>query len=202
MTDDSNRSRRAFLGGVGHAAAALIGGGVLARVASASPASPAEHARRSRRLGRDAIVPPIGSTASANGCGRHDDLPTDADLAVTGFLGPIGVGTAIGAWTIARVHAVFRGALPFVLAHPDGRRAQVDLMTFDGESPPGVAATRAGQLYLVNSGRGTATTPHDLERAIQRLAGLLAHRDGAGLALLSFAERHRCHPGGIFVVPV
>ncbi len=200
MTHAPHRSRRAFLGGVGQAAAALIGGGVLARVASASPASSASSGHA---VSRDAIVPPpVGGATSAGACGKHDDLPVDADLAVQTFLAPIGVGTALGAWTIARVHAVFRGALPFVLAHPDGRRAQVDLMAFDAESPPGVAATRAGQLYLVNSGRGSATTPRDLELAIRRLGDLLAPRDGAALALLTFAARHRCHPGGVFVVPV
>jgi hypothetical protein len=197
---DSNRSRRAFLGGFGQAAAALVGGGLIARVAAASPGS-SEPA-----VARDAVPPPIGTST----CGVHDDLPAAADPAALGFLGAIGAGTALsdlaasgaGEWSIARVHAVFRGALPFVLAHPDGRRAQVDLMAIDGESPPGIAATRAGQLYLVNSGRGTMTTPRDLERAIQRLGELLASRDGAGLGLLSFAERHRCHPGGVFVVPV
>jgi len=193
---DSSRSRRAFLGGFGHAAAALVGGGLLARVAQASPAA---------AIARDTGMP-AGAGASGSGgaatCRLHDDLPVDADRAVHGYLGAIGAGTAVGAWTIARVHGVFRGALPFVLAHLDGRKAQLDLMASDGESPPGIATTRAGQLYLVNSGRGSATTPHDLEHSIRVLAGLLADRDGAALGLMSFVERHRCHPGGVFVVPV
>lgn len=192
MSDQSSRSRRAFLGGVGRSAAAVLGGGILAKVATshADPTTPTP------MIARDGAA----TTATGATCAVHDDLPADADATVLAFVAPVAPGTALGAWSVARVHAVFRGAVPFVLAHPDGRRAQVDLMAFDRESPPGVAATRAGQLYLVNSGRGAAFTPPDLEAAIRTLAGLLA-RDGAGLGLLSFAERHRCHPGGVFVVP-
>lgn len=190
------RSRRAFLGGFGQAAAAALGGGLLAKVVHAAPSA----AVARDGAGSAAVPPPIGTTGGA--CGVHDDLPAAADPAALGFLGDLGPGAALGEWRVERVHAVFRGALPFVLAHPDGRRAQVDLMAVDGESPPGIATTRAGALYLVNSGRGTATTPRDLEHAIGVLAARLAARDGAGLGLLSFAERHRCHPGGVFVVPV
>lgn len=192
MSQGSNRSRRAFLGGAGRAAAMMLGGGLVARAASADP---------SPTVARDAVPPPIG-TPTPGVCAVHDDLPRDADVAVTAFAGELGPGTALGAWTLVRLHAVFRGALPFVLAHPDGRKAQVDLMAACGESPPGIASTGAGHLYLVNSGRGTATTPRDLEHAIGVLAARLAHRDGAALGLMSFAERHRCHPGGVFVVPV
>jgi hypothetical protein len=199
MTDDPTRSRRAFLGGVGKVAAVAIGGGLVGRALRDAHAAPAPMHRDPSLDG----VAPDGPPAPAS-CARHDDLPAEADLAVRDFLGPVAPGAVLGGWAVARVYGVFRGALPIVLAHADGRRAQIDLMAHpaapDDASPPGIASTRAGQLYLVNSGRGTRTTPHDLERAIHALAAQLATRDGAGLGLTSFAERHRCHPGGVFVV--
>lgn len=185
--DDTTRRgivRRAFLARMGQAAAvlplAVLGGGVLSQ------------------LGDDA-----GSTAAPTSTPRprHDDHPEAPDAAVLAFLGPITVGTAVGAWSIAEIHGVFRGGLPFVLADATGRRVQVDLLGHDATSPPGVAATTAGQLYVVNAGRGDRFTPPELVEAVQALARQLAAREAvATLPLASMDERHRRHPGGVFVV--
>jgi hypothetical protein len=186
MTDDNQSNRRAFLGGVGRGLALLVAGGAVVRSPHEAPRS-------------DGLTPdrPRPNPSKA----RHDDLPPPVDPSVSQFLGTVGVGTSLGAWTVAQVHGVFRGGLPIVLAHSDGRRAQVDLLAHDAGSPPGIAATTAGHLYLVNSGGGTRTTPPELERAIAQLARSLSGRSGLALGLVSQAERYRRHPGGIFVVP-
>jgi hypothetical protein len=179
--------RRGFLGRAALGAASIVGGVAAAglMVDAAAHADPGPQ-----------VVPPPAPPRVA-----HEDQPAAPDAAVRAFLGPIGPGTVVGAWTIAQIHGVFRGALPFVLAHGDGRRVQIDLMAACASSPPGVAATRTGQLYLVNRGRGAALTPPDLEAATHALATQLAAREAiAALPLASFAERHRRHPGGIFVI--
>lgn len=192
MVDDRSRSRRAFLTGLGRSAALAVSTGALAKVAAASPGQ--------------SPPPPVDDVGASGPAAPvttrvHDDLPPPPDAAVAAFLAPLAVGATFGAWTLTRIHGVFRGGLPLVLAHADGRRAQVDLLRHDAASPPGIAATGAGHLYLVNSGRGTRATPADLEGAIRLVAAALRHRDGAGLALISQAERHRRFPGGVYVVP-
>ncbi|MBK7071480.1 MAG: hypothetical protein IPH44_04170 [Myxococcales bacterium] len=192
MADDRSRSRRAFLSGLGRSAALVVGTGALAKVAVASPGkSPPPPVDDVGASG-----PPAPVTTRV-----HDDLPPPPDAAVHAFLAPLAVGATFGGWTLARIHGVFRGGLPLVLAHADGRRAQIDLLRHDAASPPGIAATGAGHLYLVNSGRGTRPTPPDLEAAIAQLAQALRHRGGDALALTSQAERHRRFPGGVYVVP-
>lgn len=180
------RDRRAFLTGLGRSALLAVGAGAVARAATTDRG--------------DGARPGGAGSSTAVARARHDDLPPAADADTRAFLGAVTVGTAMGAWTVAAVYGPFRGALPLVLAHPDGRRAQIDLLRHDAASPPGVAATAAGHLYLVNSGRGAAATPVDLEQAIGALARALPS-DGAALPLLSQAERHRQFPGGVYVVP-
>lgn len=189
-TSDLARSRRAFVTGLGRSTVLLVGGGALVR-AAAPTRSPAV----ARPEGVAALAAPAAAPAG------HDDLPPAPDAQVRAFLGPVAVGTAVGAWSVAAVYGPFRGALPLILANPDGRRAQVDLLRHDDASPPGVAAAAAGHLYLVNAGRGHAATPPDLEDAIAALARALPS-DGAGLPLVSHAERRRAFPGGVYVVPV
>ncbi|MEZ4399490.1 MAG: hypothetical protein R3B06_05705 [Kofleriaceae bacterium] len=197
MSASSSRSRRAFLRGIGQSAALLVGGAALAQSADAGPAlADAGPALADAGDGTTPAGPPAPRTTA-----RHDDLPTPPGPVEAGYLGPVAVGTTVGAWRVARVHGVFRGALPFVLAHADGRRAQVDLMAHDAASPPGIAAASAGHLYLVNSGGGTRATPPDLEHAIRQLAQRLDGRPGQALGLLSKAERGRRHPGAVYVVP-
>jgi hypothetical protein len=192
-TSDLARSRRAFVTGLGRSTALLVGAGALVR--AAAPSRPPEVARGPEADGGD-----LGSSPAARPAARHDDLPPAPDARVRAFLGPVAVGTAVGAWSVAAVYGPFRGALPLILAHPDGRRAQVDLLRRDDASPPGVAAAPAGHLYLVNAGRGHAATPPDLEDAIAALARALPG-DGAELPLVSHAERRRAFPGGVYVVP-
>lgn len=192
MADDHDRSRRAFLSGLAPLAAVAVGGAAFTRTASASPL-------RSPPAPVDDLGAAPGGPA-APPTPVHEDLPPAPDAAASAFVAGL-AGTRLGAWTVARVHGVFRGGLPMVLAHADGRRVQVDLLRHDAASPPGIAATAAGHLYLVNSGRGQRMTPPDLEAAIQQLARVLAHRPGDRLALLSQAERHRRFPGGVYVVP-
>jgi hypothetical protein len=196
-SDDRPRGRRAFLTRLGQSAAVVVAGSVFAdippRRANASP-------RRSRPPPVDDLGLAPGGPAAPSTTPVHDDLPPAPDAATTAFAAGL-TGTSVGAWTVARVHGVFRGGLPMVLAHADGRRAQIDLLAHDAASPPGIAATGAGHLYLVNSGRGTRTTPPDLEAAIHQLARVLAHRAGDRLGLVSQAERHRRFPGGVYVVP-
>ncbi len=195
--DDRPAGRRAFLARLGQSAAVVVAGGVLAntlgRRASASP-------RPGPPPPRDDLGPAARGPTAPSTTPVHDDLPPAPDAATTAFVAGL-AGTTLGAWTVARIHGVFRGGLPMILAHADGRRAQVDLLGHDLASPPGIAATDAGHLYLVNSGRGNRTTPADLEAAIQQLARVLAHRPGDGLGLVSQAERHRRFPGGVYVVP-
>lgn len=185
MGDDST-DRRAFLRRAAFGAATLAGGTVATGLAVRGHAEPG-----------DRVVPPPAPPPVA-----HGDVPPAADEDVIRFLGPIAAGTALGAWSIARVHGVFRGALPFVLAHDDGRRVQVDLMARDDGAPAGVATTATGALYVVNAGRGATETPADLEASTRTLAAMLRAREAVipAPALHGFGERHRRYPGGVFVI--
>jgi hypothetical protein len=186
--------RRAFLARAGKMTGlAVVGGAIASKTVAA-----AGH-NASRTAPTDTVAPRVTEQQCKP---IHDDLPVEADAATKAFLGPIAAGMALGSWTVARVHSVFHGALPFVLANGD-QRVQVDLMAHDAESPRGVAGTSKGQLYVVNSGRGKAFTPQDLVDAVAELGQVLAERERShSLPLQSFAERHRCHPNGVFVVPV
>jgi hypothetical protein len=206
--------RRAFLRRAGQAAVVVVGGGVIAKVtASAARANPRRmHAAAAgQRADTMARMPEQAATmarmpehaATMSQCSAHDDLPGAPDAAVRAFLGPIGEGTEVGAWTVERVHGVFRGALPFVLRNDAGRKVQIDLMAAGADSPPGVASTERGQLYIVNSGRGNRFTPADLEQATRLLAALIGERETrARLELMTLGQRQACHPRGVFVVPL
>ena len=191
--------RRAFLARLGKLTGlAVIGGTVAAKAATS-----VSYAGGRGSSSLQASASNTESAAVEQCQAVHDDLPSDADAPVLAFLGPIKAGMMLGAWKIERVHAMFHGALPFVLINSTGDRVQVDLMGHDAESPRGVAATARGQLYVVNSGRGQRFTPQDLVDAVNALADSIRGREQThSLSLQSFAERHRCHPNGVFVVPL
>jgi len=180
---------------LGHAATAAGAAGVVVI---------AGRAVRKFRFGASASTASEGvAQAASQSTPVHDDLPPQVDAEVRAFLGPIRPGLRLGTWTIAATYGLHRGALPFVLRDDRGQRMQVDLMARDAASPPGVAFTERGQLYVINSGRGDTFTPNHVVDTVQRLARLLRERERQhALPLDGFARRHQRYPDGIFVVPV
>jgi hypothetical protein len=73
-------------------------------------------------------------------------------------------------------------------------------MRRDPRGPSGVAETRHFALFIANRGDGATPTDEAQAHAARALAGWIAAREGAEspLELLSFRERHRAHPEGVF----
>ncbi len=98
------------------------------------------------------------------------------------------------------VLAAHAGAVPVVMRTPDGDRFQVDVMRRDPRGPTGVAETAHFALFIANRGDGKTPTDEAQAHAARALAAWIAAREGLAspLELLSFRERHRAHPEGVF----
>ena len=110
-------------------------------------------------------------------------------------------GTRLGKHGILdAVLAAHAGALPVVMRTPGGERFQVDVMRRDPRGPAGVAETNHFALFIANRGDGATRTDEAQAHAARALAGWIAAREGSEspLELLSFRERHRAHPEGVF----
>lgn len=114
-------------------------------------------------------------------------------------------GTSLGRGTIVAVLPVSAGAVPVVMRTPDGEQFQVDVLRRDTKGPSGVADTARLSLFIANKGDGRTPTIEAQAHAARALAGWLAAREGEGAAgellaadLLSFRERQRAHPEGVF----
>ena len=110
-------------------------------------------------------------------------------------------GTRMGKHGILdAVLAAHAGALPVVMRTTDGERFQVDVLRRDPRGPTGVAETAHFALFIANRGDGATPTAKAQAHAARALAGWIAAREGSEspLELLSFRERHRAHPEGVF----
>jgi len=110
-------------------------------------------------------------------------------------------GTRLGKHGILdAVLAAHAGAVPVVMRTPGGERFQVDVMRRDPRGPSGVAETAHFALFIANRGDGATRTDEAQAHAARALAGWIAAREGEAspLELLSFRERHRAHPEGVF----
>ncbi|MBA3549962.1 MAG: hypothetical protein H0T76_26080 [Nannocystis sp.] len=98
------------------------------------------------------------------------------------------------------VLAAHAGAVPVVMRTPEGERFQVDVMRRDPRGPTGVAETAHFALFIANRGDGKTPTDEAQAHAARALADWIAAREGqeSPLELLSFRERHRAHPEGVF----
>jgi len=110
-------------------------------------------------------------------------------------------GTRMGKHGILEaVLAAHAGAVPVVMRTPEGERFQVDVLRRDPRGPTGVAETAHYALFIANRGDGATRTDEAQAHAARALAGWIAAREGgeSSLELLSFRERHRAHPEGVF----
>ena len=129
-------------------------------------------------------------------------MPTDDRFELLGE--SLRAGTSIGRGTIVAVLPIRAGAVPVVMRTPQGEEFQVDVLRRDSKGPAGVAETARLSLFIANKGDGATPTAEAQAHAARALAGWLAARDDAGPAellaadLLSFRERQRAHPEGVF----
>jgi hypothetical protein len=167
--------RRKVLVGVGVGAAAVVVGMAPARAL-------ADYGKR--RRGREKLIVPAGE--------RFELLGES-----------IAAGTSLGRGTLVAVLPVHHGAVPVLLRTPAGEQVQVDVLRRDPAGPTGVAETARLSLFIANTGDGNTPTAEAQAHAARALAGWLAARDGApaqrlATELLSFRERQRAHPEGVF----
>lgn len=116
-------------------------------------------------------------------------------------------GTRLGKHGVLdAVLAAHAGALPVVMRTPGGERFQVDVLRRDPRGPTGVAETAHFALFIANRGDGATPTDEAQAHAARALAAWIAAREGevgdvaaaTSQELLSFRERHRAHPEGVF----
>ena len=86
---------------------------------------------------------------------------------------------------------------------PDGEQFQVDVLRRDAGGPAGVADTARLSLFIANKGDGRTPTVEAQAHAARALAGWIAAREDDAARrlaseLLSFRERQRVHPEGVF----
>lgn len=136
--------------------------------------------------------------------GAHDLRPADASTRA--LFGPLAEGTRVEGTRIEALHAPRAGALPVVLAAPDGTRFAVEVFRLDPSAPPPLAQAGGLALYLVNRGDGRTPTPEPVGLGVRALARALDARLASGAsipaALRTQAERASAHPGGVFHVPL
>ncbi len=120
---------------------------------------------------------------------------------------PVRAGAKVGRHGLGIVEAVLpisAGAVPVVMRTPEGVRFQVDVLRRDAKGPAGVADTAHYSLFIANKGDGATPTDEAQAHAARGLAMWLAEREGAevsalaGAELMSFRERQRAHPEGVF----
>lgn len=120
-------------------------------------------------------------------------------------------GTRVRFGVIESVLPVCAGAVPVVMRTPGGERFQVDVLRRDAKGPAGVAETGELSLFIANRGDGSTPTDEAQAHAARGLAAFIAGRLGereasavAALAelgetaLLTFRERQKAHPEGVF----
>lgn len=124
-------------------------------------------------------------------------------------------GTRVRFGVIESVLPVSAGGVPVVMRTPGGERFQVDVLRRDAKGPQGVAETGELSLFIANRGDGATATDEAQAHAARGLAAWIADRLGereanavaalAGsgsevgdTALLTFRERQKAHPEGVF----
>ena len=117
-------------------------------------------------------------------------------------------GTRVPFGVIESVLPVSAGGVPVVMRTPGGERFQVDVLRRDHKGPAGVADTAELSLFIANRGDGATPTDEAQAHAARGLAAWIGERLGgreaAALAeldagaLLTFRERQKAHPEGVF----
>lgn len=169
----------------------LVGFGVAAGVVAFSGLGSAQALAQygQRRRGREKLMVPAGDRFELLGESLRG-------------------GTRVAFGVIEAVLPVSAGAVPVVMRTPAGERFQVDVMRRDSKGPGGVADTAELSLFIANRGDGATPTDEAQAHAARGLAAWIAGQLGAresnavselaGEALLTFRERQKAHPGGVF----
>lgn len=181
------------------------------------------HALAGIGLAAGAAVPVVGVLASRDrrtvpapeaGTSNEAQVPNalaahelrEADAEVRALFGPLMEGERVGSCRIESIYAARGGAIPVVLSTSNGRRFAVEIFAADPLGPQPLASAAPLALFLVNRGDGASPTPEDVGSGVLALGRALARRieDGAPApgGLVSYAERHRRAPTGVFHVPV
>jgi hypothetical protein len=157
--------------------------------------------------GVGAGVVATGAVGAAMGgkrkAGHGSAQPGGPSAEVTALFGDLLDQRQIDEWRIVRVHAVHYGAIPVVLAGPDGKRFQVDVMRRDPEGPEGIANTDSLSLFVANRGNGKRKTDEGQGLGAIALANALAARQRAGASapqLLTLRQRNDSYPDAGFSV--
>ena len=125
--------------------------------------------------------------------------------AIAALFGPIRPGSALDLWTVDAVYQVRAGAIPVVLATPNGVKFAVEIFRADPDLP---AIARAGELglYLSNRGRGSDASNESHGLGLMALARALDARLAGGAPVPSglgtLGDRLRDEPRGAFAVPL
>ena len=115
-----------------------------------------------------------------------------AGAGVRAYFGPLSEGTKVGRFTIVHLYDPVDGAIPVVLAGPDGHRFELDLLRLDPPGPLALASTGAVALYVPNAGDGHLATPLSEQQGAMALREALLARELAGAtapALVTMRER-------------
>lgn len=94
--------------------------------------------------------------------------------------------------------ALHLGAVAVRMRAPDGSTYQIDILRKGGQG--GVRDTRDYSLFLANRGNGATSTDEDQGLALIALAHWLDSSNPKLPALLTFDERRKAHPGGLFLL--
>ncbi len=157
--------------------------------------------------GRRAVVVGVGAVAlGAVVLGQAALVEGERAVDVEGSLGPVVAGATIDRWNVVAVHPVRFGSVAVVLATPEGRRYQVDVLARDPNGPQGVANTERLSLYVSNRGDGSVQTDEEQGLGALALANTLRRYEGEADAelppLMTLEQRNAKHPGGSFGVPL
>jgi hypothetical protein len=181
------------------------------------------HALAGLGLAAGAALPIVGGLAArgqsapepARATSRPEDRP-DAleahDLRaasddVRALFGTLREGDVVGRCRIEAIYAERAGAIPVVMSTAGGQRFAIEIFASDPHGPAPISSASSLALFLVNRGDGASATPEDVGVGVRALGRALADRmneEGAvpPSGLVSYAERRRRAPTGVFHVPV
>jgi hypothetical protein len=148
----------------------------------------------------------VASVAMKGGSGDRTAPPApvpEASAEVRALFGDLAGGGKVEDWTVVRVHGVYYGAIPVVLATASGTKFQVDVMRRDPNGPEGVGNTPSLSLFVSNKGDGAKQTTEDHGLGAIALAEALAAREQTGAPIppvVTLAQRHEKFPDGVYSV--
>ncbi|MEM6962059.1 MAG: hypothetical protein AAF550_10005 [Myxococcota bacterium] len=163
--------------------------------------APSGHDHGSDRSTADALAADTSSESQLPDNRKHWPISPEA----------LPQGLPLRDWFVERVHPLHYGAVPIVLVHRSGARAQVDALRFrtDRMGEPssgiqGIAQTKMFRLFLANGGNGAQPTRESSGLAVMFLAEVLKRIESRApgcvdvTSLLSFEERQIRFPRAKF----